>query len=85
LGVAPKNIFILSQEEDAEDIVFDPDEQEIDAIETNDDNLDEREAARLNPFGSGVIKEHYCPFTKARFNILYNYLTEEEKKVAREL
>jgi len=47
--------------------------------------LDELEAARLNPQGSGVIKEHYSPFTKARFNILYNYLTEEEKRVAREL
>lgn len=47
--------------------------------------MDEREAARLNPFGSGVIKEHYCPFTKARFNLLYNYLTDEEKKVAKEL
>lgn len=66
-------------------MVFDPDEQEIDEIERNEENSDEREAARLSPFGSGVIKEHYCPYTKAKFNVLYNYLTEEEKRIAKKL
>ena len=85
LGVAPRNIYILAQDEDAQDVVFDPDEQEINEIELNEDNVDEREAARLNPYGSGVIKEHYCPYSKAKFNVLYNYLTEEEKRIAKKL
>lgn len=84
LGVAPKNIYILSDDDESREIIFDSDEQEIEQIE-QDETSDELEAAKINPFGSGVIKEHYCPYTKAKFNILYNYLTDEEKRVAKDL
>lgn len=83
LGVAAHNVHVLATAEDFEGVLFDSDEQEISQIELFEE--DEFHAARLNPFGSGVIKDHFFPFTKARYNFLFNYLSQEEKSNLREM